>query len=1258
MDGRSLILSDSGEPGTAADSIHDLPRGNVLDTLRAQVGEIPRVLLPETEDEDQSRTGEPSDGPAGSASWSIGRYRINSWIGGGAMGDVFRGRDTDLGREIALKALREDHRGDTKLARRFVEEAQIGGQLVHPGIVPTYELGRLADGRPFFTMKLVQGRTLHDLLAARGSEAADLPRFLSIFEAVCQTVAYAHARGVIHRDLKPSNIMVGGFGEVQVMDWGLAKVLPRDRQGDCQRQNADLSDSVISTVRSNSPGDATEGRRLLGTPAYMAPEQARGDPVAVDERADVFGLGSILCEILTGKPAYTGPSQVAIIGKAERGEVNDAFRRLDATEADAELIDLARRCLSPAREDRPGDAGKVSRGVTEYLGGVQNRLRLAELAKVEADARVEEEAKRRVLAEQLATEARARLDAERTRRRMAMGLMVSMIGLTTVVAGGMTWVERQQRAQAAKVDVVLEKATWLTRAAQDAIDDSSRLAAASEVVEQLKSMEGDARDDATRARIGQLDQVVADIRRHRPTIEKLAEIRSLSLDDPDGLATEAGYSDALISAGLRVYDQTPDEVGAAIRARPPAVAEALAAALDDWAAVLRDRYGQANQPSPGTPGPIPFADPSGRLGPFGMRSPFPARGHMMPSTEDMERQRNLDVLESFEPALAMAQAGKLTFMARAADPDPWRNRLREAFELEDRDQRSKALVRIATDERIADHAAAGLDLLGRSLFDLDNVSAAEDVLRAGLKRHPRDLWLNHDLGVVLLGDGRRREAIIYLTAARAIRPEVAHELGHALDSLWERPDAAVAVFEDLTRLRPERARHWLCLAAALRARGHEAKALESEQKALKSARDGIGRDPDDAEAHHALGVLLSRFGMVPDGKEAVTELLIARRLRPGDASIDLDLHEVAARAMAFPAADLSALEPLRGLTTLDRLAPEDVKDALADAARMSNLRRPRSDLEAVRKERKRLEAESRSIEAATSKVESRFGQVLGTAKWWDWSMMGQLGIGYLSQRTFRRRSRSALHGHSGRLQYDAAALREVIERRPEDAEPHAELAALLMSDGKVEEAMAEFRRALDLEPPDSPLAVEAARRLADAERRALLADRLPRIISGEEQPDGGEDLLSYAEFASGRRLYAAAVRLYERAMADDPKTSDPRSGDHRFRAACAAAQAGCGLGFDQPAPGETERMRLRSKAREWLRADLAIWARGVAGHARPERKEALDALNRWRSAYELDALRNEAGLSKLPRSEQTYWRSLWTEVGALVLQARDQPQDE
>src|SRR5215472_10441291 len=152
------------------------------------------------------------------------RYQLQGEIARGGMGAVLRGRDVDLGRDLAVKVLLEKHAHRPEVARRFIEEAQIGGQLQHPGVVPVYDIGRFGD-RPFFTMKLVKGHTLASLLAERADPTADRPRFLAITLQVAQALAYAHAKGVIHRDLKPANVMVGAFGEVQVMDWGLAKVL-------------------------------------------------------------------------------------------------------------------------------------------------------------------------------------------------------------------------------------------------------------------------------------------------------------------------------------------------------------------------------------------------------------------------------------------------------------------------------------------------------------------------------------------------------------------------------------------------------------------------------------------------------------------------------------------------------------------------------------------------------------------------------------------------------------------------------------------------------------------------------------------------------------------------------------------------------------------------------------------------------------------------------------------------------------------------
>ncbi len=321
---------------------------------------------------------------------ATGRYEILGEIARGGMGAVLLGRDPALGRELAVKVLLADHRGRPAMVRRFVEEAQIGGQLQHPGVVPVYDVGVFADQRPYFAMKLVRGRTLAALLDGRAGPSEDLPRFVGIFESVCQAVAYAHAHKVIHRDLKPSNVMVGSFGEVQVMDWGLAKVL--ETGGEAEESGTAPG---VRTARDGRPADASRDGSVLGTAAYMAPEQARGEVDRLDERCDVFALGGILCEILTGRPPFAAPSRTEALRLAAAGDTSDALARLDSCGADPQLLALARGCLETDAAARLRDAGEVARAMAAYLSGVQERVRAAELARVEAQARAEEERKRR-----------------------------------------------------------------------------------------------------------------------------------------------------------------------------------------------------------------------------------------------------------------------------------------------------------------------------------------------------------------------------------------------------------------------------------------------------------------------------------------------------------------------------------------------------------------------------------------------------------------------------------------------------------------------------------------------------------------------------------------------------------------------------------------------------------------------------------------------------------------------------------------------
>src|SRR5262245_33444875 len=336
------------------------------------------------------------------------RYALGEEIARGGMGVVYRATDTVLGREVAVKVLQEKHGPDSDVALRFADEARITSQLQHPSIPPVHDVGARADGRPVLAMQLIKGQTLEELLKARTDAAADRGRFVAAFEQVCQALAFAHSHDVIHRDLKPQNVMVGAFGEVQVMDWGLAKVLgamPAPAGPTEAANEATQAATLISPTPDAWPH--TQAGSLLGTPAFAPPEQALGEIDKVDARSDVFGLGAILAVILTGKPPYVGETAESLRVQALRGKLDDCFGRLAACGAEPELLALCQRCLAFEPADRPADAGEVAKAVAELRAGADERARRAELERV------------RVEGEQAAAEARA--VERRKRRRLGFG---------------------------------------------------------------------------------------------------------------------------------------------------------------------------------------------------------------------------------------------------------------------------------------------------------------------------------------------------------------------------------------------------------------------------------------------------------------------------------------------------------------------------------------------------------------------------------------------------------------------------------------------------------------------------------------------------------------------------------------------------------------------------------------------------------------------------------------------------------------------
>ncbi|MBI3070591.1 MAG: SUMF1/EgtB/PvdO family nonheme iron enzyme [Deltaproteobacteria bacterium] len=313
------------------------------------------------------------------------RYVVGNEIGRGGMGLVVEAYDRELCRRTAIKVGRKQNQSADVVAR-FVEEAQATAQLEHPNIVPVHDIGVSPKGDVYYVMKLVRGRTLREILAAVKHKVGGAPRefgrvrLLSIFQQVCMGLDYAHAKGVVHRDLKPDNIMIGDYGEVLVMDWGLAKVLGREFGPDAVTQ--------VQTPRSRvlSRGHSQTGS-ISGTPLYMSPEQARGDIAAIDERSDIYALGAILYEILTYTPPFSGEEIGDLLDQVMSARVEPPSERVATSGAEPIPVDLDAVCMRALEKDKSkrfSRAREMYDEITVFLEGT----RVKERNRREAEARV------------------------------------------------------------------------------------------------------------------------------------------------------------------------------------------------------------------------------------------------------------------------------------------------------------------------------------------------------------------------------------------------------------------------------------------------------------------------------------------------------------------------------------------------------------------------------------------------------------------------------------------------------------------------------------------------------------------------------------------------------------------------------------------------------------------------------------------------------------------------------------------------------
>jgi serine/threonine-protein kinase len=295
------------------------------------------------------------------------RFHDQGEIARGGMGAIHRVFERTLNRSVAMKVLTPERAHEARVRQRFLAEAQVTGQLEHPNIVPVYELGADDDGKLFFTMKLIEGVSFSEHLRAHPPESdEDVEQALEIFLRVCDALAFAHSRGVVHRDVKPANIMVGEHGQVYLMDWGIARVgaqAPGSEAGDGgaearqRRATATLSIPAVD-----------ERGLVLGTYAYMAPEQARGEAERIDARTDVFMLGAVLYRIVVGRPPIAGKTAIEALANAAEARIPDVRDQVQGM-LRRSLVEVALQAMQAEPEHRFQSAQALKQAAHEVLRG-------------------------------------------------------------------------------------------------------------------------------------------------------------------------------------------------------------------------------------------------------------------------------------------------------------------------------------------------------------------------------------------------------------------------------------------------------------------------------------------------------------------------------------------------------------------------------------------------------------------------------------------------------------------------------------------------------------------------------------------------------------------------------------------------------------------------------------------------------------------------------------------------------------------------
>lgn len=1020
--------------------------------------------------------------------------RLEGELGRGGMGVIYRAIDPEFGRPVAVKVIAPELATSNSAVRRFLDEAQITGRLQHPGVPPVHRLGTLPDGRPFLAMKLIEGRTFAALLAERG----DLGQLLGVFAQVCQTVAYAHAQGVIHRDLKPSNVMVGAFGEVQVMDWGLAKVIaPASEPGAV----------TVSPIETSVPGSdrpETVAGNALGTPAYMPPEQASGEHHRVTARADVFALGAILCEILTGQPPYSG--RYALLA-ARACDLADVQPLLAACGADADLVALARRCLAADPAERPADGAVVAEALAAYQHGVEQRLRTAEQERAAAVARSVEERKRwRV-------------------QRFLTGAVLLLL----CAGGAFAWyADRQAREQTARISsarrgmtAALDQAEGLLRA--DKPDDAARTL--DEVAEQLRT-------NAAADESGDLTARLGGVREQLRLLVELDQVRDRLFTFSSGRFFD---EKAAQGAFARVFQ------GHGLTTAQPA---AVAARIEGWA--IRDQVlGGLNLWLAVEPAHPDLVALLAHLDPDTPRTAW--RAAVAAQNADQQATSAEQLLQGEHPprfvaayAVWFPRAVGLRLLraawGRHSNSFPLAFAVGTVLRAGSPAEQAEAAGYFRACLGLRPRHSTALNNLGVILVGLGDLDEATARFTDASVSDPHNALARSNLGNALLKRHDLPGAIARFDEALACDNTLpdAHTNRAAALLLSDDPDGAIAACHAALALEPRFAPAHYNLGVILHALGERAEASACWRKAVEC-------DPTYAQAHLNLGNVLLES---KDARGAIRHYRQALASLPDDALLHNNLGNALKATGNLDAAIQSyqqslTLAPRFALAHYGLGMALHVQGKNADeAARCFRQALALDPTHAPSHNGLGLVLQGKGdLPGATRHFEQAVAHAPGFAE--AWNNLGKVCF-----------ARKELPGA-------VRAYRQSLAVQPNDPLVHAAVGLLELELGRFDEASAALTRSHTLSGKPPVFLSPVARSLQEVQRWRDLDQRLPRLLEGAETPASAREYLEFAELCwRFRQRPAEAVDLYAEAFRLDPALAANLTAYYRYNAACVAVRAG------------------------------------------------------------------------------------------------------